>query len=110
MNRTRREFLQLSAAAAFSTGAQARAFAAAHEKSSVTRKKPPFTLGMASYTFRSFTLPQAIEMTRRLGLAKITLKDMHLPLTSSEQEIQAAVEKIRQAGLEADSCGVVYMK
>src|SRR5260370_20493053 len=49
-------------------------------------------------------------MTKRLGLRKLTLKEMHLPLNSSDEQIQAAVEKIKQAGLEADSCGVVYMK
>jgi sugar phosphate isomerase/epimerase len=49
-------------------------------------------------------------MTKRLGLKKLTLKEMHLPLKSSDAEIAAAVEKIRQAGLELDSCGVVYMK
>ena len=68
-----------------------------------------FDLGMASYTFRSFTLDQAIEMTKRLGLKKITLKDMHLPLTAADQEIKTALEKIRSAGLELSSCGVVYM-
>jgi inosose dehydratase len=74
------------------------------------RKTVPFELGMASYTFRSFTLDQTIEMTKRLGLKKLTLKDMHLPLKSSDAEIVAAVEKIRAAGLDLDSCGVVYMK
>ncbi len=68
-----------------------------------------FDLGMASYTFRNFTVDQAIEMTRRLGLKKITLKDMHLPLNSPEEEIKKALEKVRSAGLELSSCGVVYM-
>jgi inosose dehydratase len=70
----------------------------------------PFDLGMASYTFRLFNLDQTIEMTKRLGLKKLTLKDMHLPLNSSDAEMAAAVDKIKQAGLELDSCGVVYMK
>jgi len=73
------------------------------------KSRVPFDLGMASYTFRAFTLDQAIEMTRRLGLKKITLKDMHLPMNSSEAEIKKVLEKIRVAGLELSSCGVVYM-
>jgi sugar phosphate isomerase/epimerase len=73
------------------------------------KSRVPFDLGMASYTFRSFTLDQAIEMTKRLGLKKITLKDMHLPMNSSEGEIKKVLEKIRGAGLELSSCGVVYM-
>jgi sugar phosphate isomerase/epimerase len=114
-DQTRRSFLKLTgiAAAASSvplfTGLPAHASEA---KPGISREKHtfPFTIGMASYTFRSFTLDQTIAMTKRLGLKKLTLKEMHLPLTSSDQEIQAAVEKIRQAELELDSCGVVYMK
>jgi inosose dehydratase len=64
---------------------------------------------MASYTFRAFTLDQAIEMTRRLALKKITLKDMHLPMNSSDGDIKSVLGKIRNAGLELSSCGVVYM-
>jgi len=72
-------------------------------------KQVPFALGMASYTLRSFTLDQAIEMTKRLGLTNITLKDMHLPLKSSQEEITAALGKLKAAGLTLSSCGVVYM-
>ena len=70
----------------------------------------PFELGMASYTFRSFTLDQAIEMTLRLGMKKMTLKDMHLPMKSTEEEIKAALGKMKNVGVELSSLGVVYMK
>ncbi|RPH33988.1 twin-arginine translocation signal domain-containing protein, partial [bacterium] len=69
----------------------------------------PFHLGIASYSFRAFTLDQVIEMAKRLGIRRLTLKDMHLPLTSSIGEIKRALEKIRSSGLELASCGVVYM-
>jgi sugar phosphate isomerase/epimerase len=65
---------------------------------------------MASYTFRSFTLDQAIEMTLRLGMKKMTLKDMHLPMKSTEEEIKAALGKMKNVGVELSSLGVVYMK
>ena len=68
-----------------------------------------FDLGMASYTFRAFSLDQAIAMTRRLALKKITLKDVHLPLNTSEGEIRKTLDKIHGAGLELSACGVVYM-
>jgi inosose dehydratase len=70
----------------------------------------PFDLGIASYTFRSFTLDQAIEMTKRLGIKKMTLKDMHLPMNITEQEMHVALDKMKNAGVELSSCGVVYMK
>jgi sugar phosphate isomerase/epimerase len=70
----------------------------------------PFDLGIASYTFRAFSLDQTIAMTRRLGLTHMTLKDMHLPLTATPGQIAEARKKITDAGLTLASCGVVYMK
>jgi inosose dehydratase len=70
---------------------------------------PPFELGLASYTFREFSLDATLVMARRLGLARIALKDMHLPLDSPEEAIRAAIEKVKAAGLVAYGCGVVYM-
>ena len=69
----------------------------------------PFSLGIASYTFRAFPLGQAIAMTKRLGIQKMTLKDMHLPLKSTEAEIKTVLETLKAAGVELTSCGVVYM-
>lgn len=70
----------------------------------------PFGFGIASYTFRSFTLDQALEMTKRLDISRMTLKDMHLPMNSTVEEMKVALGKMRDAGVELSSCGVVYMK
>jgi sugar phosphate isomerase/epimerase len=77
--------------------------------SSVGTGRFQFDLGMASYSLRAFSLDQAIEMTRRLGLGRIVLKSMHLPLESSEADAAAAARKVRAAGLDLYGCGVVYM-
>ena len=78
--------------------------------------KPPrparvhgFELGLASYTFREFNLDATLAMAGRLGLARIALKSVHLPLESSETEIRAATAKIKAAGIMPYGCGVVYM-
>lgn len=73
------------------------------------KKKPAFGLGLASYTFREFNLEQTIEMAKRLGLPRISLKSFHLPLETSEVEIRAAAQKVRNAGIDLYGCGVVYM-
>jgi inosose dehydratase len=70
---------------------------------------PPFGLGMASYTFREFSLERTIEMTKRLALERIVLKSMHLPLESPEIEVASAAGRVRAAGLDLYGCGVVYM-
>lgn len=69
-----------------------------------------FMLGVASYTFREFGLEAALAMTRRVGLTRISLKDVHLPLQSSDREIAAAVRRIRESGIIPYGCGVIYMK
>lgn len=74
-----------------------------------TRRAPRFRLGLASYTFREFSLEQTIEMTKRLALGRIVLKSMHLPLDSPEDRVTAAAEKVRTAGLDLYGGGVIYM-
>jgi sugar phosphate isomerase/epimerase len=66
--------------------------------------------GIASYTFRKFTLEQAIDMTKQAGFKYINLKEVHLPLKSTAAERQAARQKIEAAGLKLMGCGVIYMK
>ncbi len=73
-------------------------------------KKYGFSLGLASYTFRAFSLEQTVTMTLRLGLEKLVLKDFHLPLGSSLPEIKAAATGVRKAGLDLYGCGVVYLE
>jgi inosose dehydratase len=102
---SRRGFVKLAAAAATATSfraveAQARGAAA---------PAAPFDLGVASYTLRSFPLDQAIAMTQRLRIKKITLKDMHLPMAVTPEEMVAVRAKLAAAGITLSSCGVVYM-
>jgi len=67
-------------------------------------------LGIASYTFRKFTLDQAIDMTQQAGLKYINLKEVHLALRSSTEQRQEARRKIEAAGLKLMGGGVIYMK
>ena len=68
-------------------------------------KKPkgpfPFQLGIASYTFRNYPLEKALEMTVRLNIKRMSLKSMHLPLESTKEQIQAIMQKVKNAGIEA---------
>jgi len=66
-------------------------------------------LGLASYSFRKFSLEDTLAMTNKIGLKHIAFKSMHLPLESSEEEIKTVAATTRDAGLDLYGCGVVYM-
>jgi inosose dehydratase len=108
----RRRFLQtslLGSAAALAVGQPAGNAFGAVTKAPQDRDGG-LKLGIASYTFRNFTLDQAIAMTKQAGFKYINLKDAHLPLKSTTAERQAAREKIEAAGLKLMGGGVIYMK
>lgn len=67
-------------------------------------------LGVASYSFRKFTLDEAIAMTKELGLKYICLKDMHLSLKATADECKAALKKVTDAGLTMMGGGVISWK
>lgn len=107
---TRRDFIKfagLGAAVSLSSSIQARANP---EQEKVFKRKKELNLGMASYSFRQFGLEETLAMTKRLGLRRIAFKSVHLPLESTEEQIKAVSEKVRQQGLELYGCGVVYMQ
>jgi sugar phosphate isomerase/epimerase len=66
-------------------------------------------IGVASYTFRSFGLDALIAGTKRVGLDCVSLKEMHLPLKSAPEQRKAVASRLRDAGVEPLSCGVIYL-
>lgn len=67
-------------------------------------------LGVASYTLREFTTEEALDMTLRCGLNRITFKSMHLPLDSSPKTIKNTVALCKEKGVDFYGAGVIYMK
>jgi sugar phosphate isomerase/epimerase len=107
----RRNFLKTGALGSAALGAlPVRSIAGAAASAPVRDATHGLKLGMASYTFRKFTLDQAIAMTREVGLKYIALKDVHMPLKSTREERVAARHKIEAGGLELVGGGVIYMK
>jgi len=66
-----------------------------------------FKLGIASYSFRKFSREQAIAMTKQLGTPYLNVKDKHLPLNSTPEEIDAAKKQFSEAGIMLVGCGNV---
>jgi len=107
MKFSRRNFLRISGTGLLAS--QAPALLTARQPSSRLSSDIPFDLGIASYTFREFSLDETIDMTVRLGIRKLCLKSMHMPLDSTAEEIKKMVAKIDAAGLDLYGGGVIYM-
>jgi len=79
----------------------------------VKLERPSFDglkVGVTSYTWREFSLEQAIAMTVAAGVKYISLKDMHLPLKSSPEQRREVSQRLKAAGLTLMGCGVIYLK
>jgi sugar phosphate isomerase/epimerase len=74
------------------------------------KSQDAFTLGMAGYTFREFTVDQTIDMMKRTGVSNISLKDFHLPYNSTQEQINEVLQKFKNAGINVYALGVIYMK
>ncbi len=91
LNTTRRGFFGISAAALAAT----RGSGAATSDS----KPEDLKLGVASYSFRDFQRSLAIEDTKKLNTPYINIKEFHLPIDSTPEEIAKAREEFHKAGL-----------
>ena len=68
------------------------------------------TLGLASYTLRKYTVQQLINICKRLDIKEVALKDFHLPLTATDEEIKNTISKLKTEGINVYGGGVIYMK
>jgi inosose dehydratase len=105
----RREFLTAGVAAS-AAALVAGCSSTSPADSEPASRKPTFELGLASYTFRKFDLDKTLQMTKRVGLTHICLKDIHLPLDSSSEQIAQVVAKVKDAGLDLAGGGLINMK
>ena len=66
-------------------------------------------LGVASYSMRKFSLDQALEMARTLGVGHMTFKDVHIPRTDPPETTRALRAKIEAAGITIMGGGTINM-
>ncbi len=109
-NCSRRRFLHWTTLGAASVAAGPTLASLAAESEGNAEGKVKFPLGLASYTLRKFDLDQTLAMTARVGLTHIALKDFHLPMDASPQQIEDVVKKVEDAGLVLYGGGVIYMR
>jgi len=69
-----------------------------------------FKLGVAGYTFVKFDLQTALETLQRCDVHYLCIKDFHLPIESTDEEIAAFHKKCAEYGVTGYAVGPLYMK
>jgi len=69
-----------------------------------------FKIGMAGYTFAKFDLDKTLETMQRADVHYLCIKDFHLPLNSTEEQIAAFHAKLKEKGVTGYAVGPIYMK
>src|SRR4030043_584319 len=69
-----------------------------------------FSLGMGGYTFVQLNVGQTIEIMKRAGVSFLSLKDFHMPLNSTQEQINEIIGKFKNAGITVYTVGVIYMR
>ncbi len=71
--------------------------------------KDTLRLGMAGYTFHKFKLDPTLEMLRKVDVRLLCIKDFHLPLKSTDEEIAAFHAKCKSFDVTGYGVGPIYM-
>ena len=66
-------------------------------------------LGVASYSLRNFQPHMAISMLKQLGVKWVSVKDVHLPYSATDEEAAKARADFQKAGMTVVSGGVIYL-
>ena len=69
-----------------------------------------FKLGIAGYTFAQFDLETTLETLIRADVHYLCIKNFHLPLESTDEQIDAFHEQLAEAGVTGYAVGPLYMK
>lgn len=99
INTTRRELFGFSVLAAASLPRIGSAAAVGGDDSA------GFKLGVASYSFRKFSRADAIKALKALNVQYVNIKDVHLALKSTPEEIAAARKEFEDAGIKIIGVG-----
>ncbi|MBU1820239.1 MAG: sugar phosphate isomerase/epimerase, partial [Bacteroidetes bacterium] len=69
-----------------------------------------FKQGAAGYSFVHFKLDEALAMMRKTELKHLCIKDFHLPLNSTPEQIAAFHAKLKESDVTGYGVGPIYMK
>ncbi len=69
-----------------------------------------FKIGIAGYTFVKFDIDKTLETMKQADVHYLCIKNFHLPITSTVEEIKAFNTKLDSFGVKGYAVGPLYMK
>jgi len=69
-----------------------------------------FNIGVAGYSYRAYDIDKTLELLQSIGVRYLSIKDFWLPLSSTEEEMNAFKAKCASYGVEGYILGPIYMK
>lgn len=69
-----------------------------------------FNVGMAGYTFVKFDLDKTLDIMQKCNVKYLCIKDFHLPIKSTDEEIAAFHAKLKSKGVTGYAVGPLYMR
>jgi len=74
------------------------------------KKEDPFHLGFAGYTFVHFNLEESLDMISKLEVNYLCIKDFHLPLDSTPDQIKAFHSRLAESNVKGYAVGPIYCR
>jgi len=74
------------------------------------KKDDLFKISFAGYTFRDYDLDATLEMMQKIDARHLCIKDFHLPLNSTQEEIAAFHAKLAAKNVTGCGVGPIYMR
>ena len=102
----RRSFMELGALAVAAAACRPVAAAAT---CCAAKRKVQFKFGMAGFSCHRLSIDETLAFLKKLDLHYLCIKDFHLPLKSTQAEIDAFKQKCADFGVEGYGVGPIYM-
>ena len=71
--------------------------------------KADLQLGIAGYSFIKLSVDDAITIIRKTGVNEISIKDKHIPLSTTKEEALKIIEKFKNNGINIYAAGMITM-
>lgn len=113
MKNSRRQFFKTAGAGIAVLGAAptlSSEMFAGYADGSTAAEKDLFNLAVAGWTFNKFKLEPALDMLARVNVHYLCIKDFHLPLDSTPDQIAEFHEKLKAKGVTGYAVGPIGMK